>query len=53
MLTHELISSEWNQDYPKYENFSKEFSKLSEITLEIENKYNKYFFVFKKKKWIP
>jgi hypothetical protein len=43
MLTHELISSEWNQDYPKYENFSKDFSKLSEITLEIENKYNKYY----------
>jgi len=42
MITHELISSEWNNDYPKYEDITKNLSNLDEITLSVENKYNKY-----------
>ena len=43
MITHELISSEWNSDYPKYEDISGNISELEKITLKIEGEYfNKY-----------
>lgn len=43
MITHDLISSEWEKDYPKPKDIRKNLSNLSDITLSFENKYNKYW----------
>ena len=43
MITHELISSEWEKDYPKPKEVRKNLENLAEITLTFENKYNKYW----------
>ena len=43
MMNHELISEEWNKDYPKYADLAKNLSNLDQITLKVENNYNKYW----------
>ena len=43
MINHELISEEWNKDYPKYADLAKNLSNLDQITLKVENNYNKYW----------
>ncbi len=43
MITHELISQEWEKDYPKPKEIRKNLENLAEITLTFENKYNKYW----------
>ncbi|NBU52685.1 MAG: hypothetical protein EBS24_08705 [Chitinophagia bacterium] len=43
MITHEIISVEWNKDYPKPEDVKKNLENLPFITLTLENKHNKYW----------
>lgn len=43
MITHELISSEWEKDYPSYQYVKKNLENLPEITLNFENTFNKYW----------
>ena len=43
MITHELISAEWDKDYPSYQYVKKNLENLTEITLNFENTFNKYW----------
>lgn len=43
MITHELISEEWEKDYPKPKDVRQNLSNMPGITLTFENKYNKYW----------
>jgi len=48
MITHELITSEWENDYPKPKDVRNNLSNLAEITLKFENAYNKYWDFYQK-----
>ena len=42
-VTHELISEEWEKDYPNPKSLKDELQNLRIITLTLENKINKYW----------
>ena len=42
-VTHELISEEWDKDYPNPKTLKDELQNLRIITLTLENKINKYW----------
>ena len=42
-VTHELISEEWDKDYPDPKSLKDELQNLRIITLTLENKINKYW----------
>ena len=42
-VTHELISEEWDKDYPNPKTLKDELQNLRIITLALENKINKYW----------
>lgn len=53
-VTHELITSEWEKDYPKPNEIRQNIKKLPELTLKLENKFNKYweYYHVVEKQWL-
>jgi len=43
MITHDMVSEQWELDYPKPKDVARNLENLPEITLTLENKYNKYW----------
>ena len=43
IITHELISEEWEKDYPNPKSLKEDLQNIRIVTLSLENKINKYW----------